>query len=184
MAGQPRQPRFKCRAPRNKDGRACQRGVRWHGQRCYQHPGRPEVSADGCLPEYIQRAPSRTRARSSKRAGSGAARPDGSGTRDGGSAATAQPSFEIPAKTQEVLIAEAVNYFEASVSRGAIDAAASRAAQYVGDSIWSQLKTDRWGRNCKGLARLARDALEGKDWFHGQVAKWAIVPLELMGTLV
>lgn len=92
----------------------------------------------------------------------------------------ARPSDEVPVKTQEKLIAEAVDYFEAGVSRNAINAVADQAAQYVGDKIWLQLTRDWRGRNCGGLARLARAALDGKDWLHGGIGNLAASFLELM----
>lgn len=81
----------------------------------------------------------------------------------------AQPVLRVSTKAQEKLIAEAVAYVDTAVSSNAIDAAANRAAAYAGDQIWSRLTKGWTGRNCKGLARLARAALDGKDWLHGRI---------------
>ncbi|WP_326560021.1 hypothetical protein [Micromonospora sp. NBC_01796] len=81
-----------------------------------------------------------------------------------------------------MLIAEAVSYVQATVAVGAADAAVVRAAGYAGDRVWSRLTDDWSGRNCKGLARLARAALDGKDWLHGRIGDLVGLLLELLGT--
>jgi hypothetical protein len=81
---------------------------------------------------------------------------------------------------REALVAEAVDYFEATIAVGAADAAVAQAARYAGDRVWAQL-TDNWsGRNCRGLARLARAALDGKDWLHNRIGDFVGFLLECL----
>jgi hypothetical protein len=94
----------------------------------------------------------------------------------------AQPRFVLSERTRETLVAEAVDYFQATIDSGAINAAADRAAEYAGDKIWSQLTHDWLGRNCNGLARLARVTLKGKDWVHESIGQMAGSLLERLGT--
>ncbi|MFV2105094.1 hypothetical protein [Micromonospora sp. LOL_015] len=65
---------------------------------------------------------------------------------------------------------------------GAAEAAVAQAASYAGDKVWVRLTDDWSGRNCKGLARLARAALDGKDWLHGLIGDLVGFLLELLST--
>ncbi|MET8278090.1 hypothetical protein [Micromonospora sp. NPDC005174] len=79
-------------------------------------------------------------------------------------------------------MAEAVDYFEATLAVGAVDAAVAQAARYAGDGVWNRLTVDWSGRNCKGLARLARAALDGKDWLHDRIGDLVGFLLEWLST--
>ncbi|OWV00509.1 hypothetical protein B5D80_27965 [Micromonospora wenchangensis] len=58
----------------------------------------------------------------------------------------------------------------------------AQAASYAGDRVWDRLTHDWSGRNCKGLARLARAALDGKDWLHDRVGDLVSYLLEVLST--
>lgn len=166
MAARRRKPKHKCRGPRKTDGRACQRGVSAPGERCSDHEGLPEVPPGGRLPQYVERSSKQTRSSGQKKTGQKASsRRSPSVSR---AAAPRHESFALSEKTQEKLVAEAVEYFHATISSNVVDAAASRAGHYAGDAIWSELTRDWTGRNCKWLARLARFTLKGKDWLHSR----------------
>lgn len=58
----------------------------------------------------------------------------------------------------------------------------AQAARYAGDRVWAQLTNNWSGRNCRGLARLARAALHGKDWLHNRIGDFVGFLLELIST--
>jgi hypothetical protein len=181
-SGRRRKPAIKCRGPRESDGRACQRGVGRPGQRCKHHVGLPEVPPGGRLPQYIKRTPKKVRSKATKKAAprrAAAGRPTIPRQR---TVAMAQPRIVMSERARETLVAEAIDYFEATIDAGILTAAANRAADYAGDRIWAGLTHDWLGRNCKGLARLAVLTLTGKDWIHDRIGALAGSLLELLGT--
>ncbi len=181
-SGRRRKPQFKCRGPREEDGGPCQLGVSRPGERCRYHRGLPEVPPGGRLPQYIKRAPKKARKKAARKAPARTPRVPRARTPDRPTVAMAQPRFVMSERTREALVAEAVDDFDDFITSGAIDTVVNRAAGYVGDEIWSELTRDWRGRNCKGLARLARMTLRGKDWVHGRIGLLAGSLLEWIGT--
>ncbi|MEU8210335.1 hypothetical protein AB0B85_14180 [Micromonospora sp. NPDC049044] len=77
--------------------------------------------------------------------------------------------LRVAPATRGRLIAEAVEICEVAIASGAVAAVEKRAAHYAGEEVWTQLAHRKIGRNCRWLARLARMALDGKDWLHARV---------------
>jgi hypothetical protein len=158
----------KCRY-RRKDGRTCQRRVKFQGQRCYQHKDLVE-------PPPLVRRPRRRTTRQRRGAAvvprsQASERQREREREERQQRAHAAERGRQEREHQQQQFAEAVSVYFQAVEHGVIGTLKERAAEYISDQTMARLMRDWTGQNCVALARMAQKILDGRDMLRKRITR-------------
>jgi hypothetical protein len=153
-----------CGSTNTDDGKPCENPVRPGERRCWRHGGSRAPSSGGRRTTRPKATASRTHRPTTRLPGLDTVAWQSSAP----APSHRQPPSELP-PSRRVLererVKEAADFCADSLSGSWQEAVADRATDYA-QTTWARLSRSRRKRNCKKLARMAREILEARDQIH------------------